>query len=128
MTREDLSALLSGVSDAEFVDRHLLSGRPWIFENDAAHDAWRRSVGGSLGVALDDVRIVGSAATGYSLSPLKPGRPFRPWTASAVSVSDIDIALVDPRLFSDAWNLIISLDRAYRLGGTDESRGKIRFD
>ena len=128
MDRADLAALLSGYADHEFVERELLNRRPWIFPDDAIFGAWRSSVADVLKIAPGDVSIVGSAATGYSLSPLKPGRPFRPVSPRSAVASDIDIAFIDPTLFSEAWDIIVRLDRALQLGGTDERRGKIRLD
>jgi len=128
MTVEELAALLASHTDAEFVDAQLPDRRPWIFNGDAQYEGWRSRVSDALGVQEQDLIIVGSAATGYSLSPLKPGRPFRHAVAPSGSASDIDIAIIDSDLFIMAWNEILRRDRMRTLGGTEDSRDKIRFD
>lgn len=65
----------------------------------------------AAGVNANAIYLVGSAATGYSLSPTHPGRAFRPVTSASVRPSDIDIAIVDSKLFELAWNTVIKFDR-----------------
>jgi len=130
MTREDLRLLLGVRADSDFVEHEILGRRPWIFAADEPYRRWRESVGSSLGLARESVWIVGSAATGYSLSPYKPGRPFRALGGpeeTTAETSDIDIAIVAPELFLLAWETILSFDRKRLLGGA-EYRGKIRLD
>jgi hypothetical protein len=128
MTRDELRLVLDSGTDGEFVEREIITRRPWIFDADEPHQSWRASVAGELGLKPDSVHIVGSAATGFSLSPLKPGRPFRPLASHGVRTSDIDIALIAPNLFAVAWETILSFDRRQRLGVGDEERTKIRLD
>lgn len=128
MTVEELMGVLDAQTESEFVDRQLLGRRPWIFGDDEPFDAWRALVSQVLGIMPDNIRIVGSAATGYSLSPLKPGRPFRESSTLGDAPSDIDIALIDPGLFMAAWNEIVRRDRTHSLRGTDDTRDKIRLD
>src|SRR5579864_7616044 len=100
MTRDELRLALDSQSDGEFVEREIIDRRrPWIFDADEDHQAWRASVAGELGLGPDSIYIVGSAATGFSLSPLKPGRPFRQLGGADEQTSDIDIALIDSSLF-----------------------------
>lgn len=128
MTIDELRVLLDAYSEAEFVDNQLLLRRPWIFETDDIYDTWRRSVAATLGIVSENVRIVGSAATGFSLSPLKPGRPFRRTSSLDRAPSDIDVAVIDPSLFDLSWNTIVLFDRRRSLGGTDEGRNRIRVN
>jgi hypothetical protein len=128
MTRAELRAALNSCGDGEFVDRELLGRRPWIFETAEIYRAWQVSVAKEIDVVPDNIRIVGSAATGYSLSPLKPGRAFRRLKTSNEQTSDIDIALVAPSLFVAAWETIVYLDRSRRLGVGFEMVSKIRLD
>jgi hypothetical protein len=128
LTRDELKALLNERSDTDFVDRELLGRRPWIFDSDASFITWRGTIAAELGCPPDTVCIVGSAATGYSLSPLKPGRPFRPTSDPGAPSSDIDLALVDAGLFTAAWDVIVLHDRARRLGGSDDARSRTRLD
>jgi hypothetical protein len=128
MTLEELKTLLNAQTEFEFIDGLLLGRRPWIFDADDSYDAWRRYVAATLAIHPDAVRVVGSAATGFSLSPRKPGRPFRRRSSLGTEASDIDIALIDPNLFAAAWDTIVRFDWERRLGGTDESRNSIRVD
>lgn len=127
MTVEELRSWLAARTDEECIDREILGRRPWIFPADEPYNAWRNSVASVLNVSTDGIRIVGSAATGFSLSPLKPGRPFRP-LPSTTNASDIDVALVAPLLFTEAWNVVVEFDRNRRLGSTEDGRAKIRLD
>ena len=127
MTREELKILLDAHTDSDFVDE-TLARRPWIFDTDAAYETWRQLVATELAVERQSIRIVGSGATGFSLSPLKPGRAFRMVSSSNASSSDIDVALIYPALFEEAWNTILMFDRQRRLGGTESSRSKTRLD
>jgi predicted nucleotidyltransferase len=61
------------------------------------------------------VYLVGSAATGYSLSPLKAGRPFKRRSAEHPYASDIDIVIVNQGLFMQMWNVLLNFDRTRRL-------------
>lgn len=128
MTREELKDLLDAQTETEFTDGQLLGRRPWIFDADETYHAWRRSVAATLAIEPSAVCIVGSAATGFSLSPWKAGRPFLRTLSLNPVVSDIDIALIDPNLFAVAWDTIVRFDRELRLGGTEESRSKIRMN
>jgi len=128
MTRGELGSLLNSRTDNEFVEHEILNRRPWIFETDEGYGSWRASVSSEFGAEPDRVRIVGSAATGFSLSPLKPGRPFRQLPGVRGQTSDIDIALVDANLFLTAWDVILLCDRRRRLGSSVEARAKIRLD
>jgi hypothetical protein len=127
MTKDELKGLLDGRTNDEFVDREILSRRPWIFGSDEEYTAWCAAVSGALEIQGQYIRIVGSAATGYSLSPLKAGRPFR--RLDEGRASDIDVAFMNDELFEDAWNTIVAFDRQRRLGwmSTDE-RTKTRVD
>jgi hypothetical protein len=128
MTRDELRSLLNSQTDSEFVEHEILNRRPWIFDTDEAYRSWRVIVSSELGLGPDHVRIVGSAATGFSLSPLKPGRPFRQLPGVQGQTSDIDIALIDTNLFATAWDIIVSFDRARRLGLSEDARAKVRLD
>src|SRR5262249_14393666 len=113
---EVLSSIESVGSLREFVEANLLSRVPWIFNNDAQLFArWRRAVGRAAGVRANDVYLVGSGATGYSLSPTKPGSEFRQSGSASARPSDIDIAIVNFELFELAWNTIVRFDRGGRL-------------
>jgi hypothetical protein len=95
--RETAAADLYGV-----VDEYLFTGVPYIFEdNTPAYTRFRRVVARALNVGTADVGIVGSARTGFSLSPGKPFEPFGP-------SSDVDVLVVSERLFDMSWMEILS--------------------
>src|SRR2546425_5237050 len=128
MTPEELAAAIGAAGTTEtFVDREVLGRTPWIFSGDSdAFDNWRSAVAADLKSRKQDVFVVGSAATGYSLSPYSPGRPFRRLVASAASASDIDLALVSPALFEETWQLLVRLERRRALPVSAEDRPRIR--
>ncbi len=112
-----LAEIFSNISDEDFVDARLLSATPWAFREDPAeYGRWRERLGQDADLDPTGVFIVGSAATGYSLSPLKLGRDFRPLGAEGSEASDIDLAVVAPPLFFKAWNVIVAYDQDRILG------------
>ena len=127
MTKDELMKLLARRDNDEFVDAELLNRRPWIFEADAEYHSWCKSVADALKIEKEHIHIVGSAATGYSLSPLKPGRPFRR-LGSSQRASDIDLAITSEDLFEESWNTIVSFDRRHSLEMAREEREKMRTD
>jgi hypothetical protein len=127
MTKDELKELLESQTNEEFVEREFFSRRPWIFPTDEEHSRWGAAIAGVLNVEVQDVRVVGSAATGYSLSPLKAGRSFRRQGSIGIA-SDIDVALMSDVLFEEAWNTILILDRRHGLRMSTEERTKIRVD
>jgi hypothetical protein len=104
----------------EVADRAILNRRPWIFASDGDYGAWQALIRDVLGAEAVEIRIVGSAATGFSLSPLKPGRPFRALGGRADN-SDIDLAVISPQLFEGSWNALITYDREIGFGGSDDA-------
>lgn len=127
MTKDELKELLAGRRNEEFVDTEILNRRPWIFAVDAEHDSWCASVATALEIEKQHIHIVGSAATGYSLSPLKAGRAFRKPTTDT-QASDIDLAITSKELFEEAWNTVIAFDRRMRLRMSSSERDKMRTD
>jgi hypothetical protein len=127
MTRDELKELLGGRDNGDFVDAEILDRRPWIFGANDEHASWCASVAAALEIEKDHIFVVGSAATGYSLSPYKPGRPFRQLTSGA-DASDIDLAITNEALFEEAWNTIIAFDRRMSLGMAHDERTKMRTD
>lgn len=128
MNRGQLKTLLDTCPFADFVDKHILNRRPWIFGSDQEYSQWKQDIRKALGPIADQVTIVGSAATGYSLSPLKICRPFRQLDVKSQDVSDIDFAVIDSKIFEDAWGTIVELDRSGRYRVADEDKQKIRSD
>jgi hypothetical protein len=128
MTPSELHTFLGTRSNEDIVDKDILGRRPWLFETDTAFTDWREVVAAVLSIALTDVWIVGSAATGFSLSPLKPGRGFRSGNETGAARSDVDIAFVSNKLFTSAWDTITDYDRGFRLWGDNDSKAQLRRD
>ncbi len=113
MTPEELLNAIEGAASLrEFVEANLLSRTPWIFQgNVTLFHNWRQAAARAAGINDDDIYLVGSAATGYSLSPLKLGKVFRHAKPGERYPSDLDIAIVNPGLFVTAWNILLRFDR-----------------
>jgi len=126
--RADAEKLLRGVTDHQVVAR-LFGTTPWIFQNNTAqYDAWRAAVAAThAAFSPDGVRVVGSSAFGFSLSPTKAGRDFRR-TGESYQRSDIDVVLVSESMFIEIWNELLDRERARTLTSTLDSRGKMRED
>jgi hypothetical protein len=121
-----LHSLLKSHSDVEIVDQVLLRQTPWLFASATDFLQWRRLVAAGFAVKIDSVFVVGSAATGFSLSPYKPGHPFRVSTDDLGSPSDVDLAIVSPALFVSAWDAIVSHDRTRQLRWSFEDHRRVR--
>ena len=61
-----------------------------------AWDSFRDEIVAGLGVARADIRVVGSARSGFSLKPGLALRSFR-------DKSDIDVVVVNPSAFDRLW-------------------------
>lgn len=105
----------------EVADKAVLNRRPWMFGTDNDYDTWKAFIKTVLGDATVEIKIVGSAATGFSLHPDKAGRPFRALGGPEKS-SDIDIAIVDARLFKVAWDAVVEADRLISFGGSEDAK------
>jgi hypothetical protein len=128
MTPEELQIHFGTRTNQEIIQSELLERVPWIFESSEPFHAWRNQVSTELNMSATSILIVGSAATGFSLSPHKPGRAFRRPNDPSGRPSDIDVALVDAALFTDAWNAVVRYDRTWQRLGTDEEEEKLRRD
>jgi len=127
MQISELRSVLNSVSIERFVETQILGIVPWIFEDDHnAYARWRNRIALEAGVEPNCLYVVGSAATGFSLSPQKAGRMFRTLSVSGADRSDIDVAVASEDLFLRAWNSILLIDRGSRPSGLQGFRGKIR--
>lgn len=120
-----LKKYLRSRSTEDLVDR-LVSDVPWFFRrNSDAYEDWRQALAQDMPYSPSDVHIVGSAATGFSLSPEKPGRLFKEANHPG-GPSDFDVAVVCPSLFVETWELIVAYDRLRKLGVSFNSRALTR--
>lgn len=84
---------------AEFCSHQILDRIPWLFDKRAAYVNWKQSLAEALSVDPYAICIVGSAATGVSLSPSKGFTLFH-------ERSDIDVAVISSYHFDVAWRKI----------------------
>jgi predicted nucleotidyltransferase len=104
--RKDLIDLPSRL----FVSRWLLERVPFVFAEDFdAYLAWKHDLGDRLDVDPRAICLVGSAASGFSLSPQRAFQVFG-------ERSDIDVAVVSAQHFDMVWRWLRSLGaERYRL-------------
>lgn len=105
MTTDEFRGLSQSSSDNQLVTTCLTDDEtPYVFEtNDAAWGAFRSEIAAAVGVAPENIRVVGSARFGFSL---KPGNNLRSYADS----SDIDLVVVGEDLFDRLW---LALLRAF---------------
>ena len=85
----------------EIVREHLFDGEPYVFRTSAkAHTLLKQHVSQRLNTVEDDIRIVGSARIGFSLSPDSFGRQFS-------AESDIDVIVINEQLFDLIWMTLL---------------------
>lgn len=110
--RENLQSDLLSLEPKEFYLKHIVKSNNWYF-SEYLHippeemidkmDFFKEIVSKELGISFHSLQIVGSAKTGYSLSPTKLFNPFHD-EAPGASPSDIDIAIISERLFLKFWD------------------------
>lgn len=124
-----LSRIKSAASIRQWVETEVFRPVPWIFKGDAGlFEEWQQRIAAIADLDSNKVFLVGSASTGYSLSPYNPGRDFRKSGIRGMRPSDIDMAIVDERMFVDLWEVMLSLDRRFRLLQVLGQPGDLRGD
>ncbi len=105
---EDLLTL----EPSAFYLKHIVKSHNWYFSSYLhipqdeivdKMDYFNEIVSSSLKINFHSLQIVGSAKTGYSLSPRNVLRPFHEQAPDTKS-SDIDIAIVSERLYLKFWS------------------------
>lgn len=95
-----------------FYLKHIVKSHNWYFSeylhippNEIVDrmDYFKEVVSSKLDINFHSLQIVGSAKTGYSLSPTKLLKPFHDETPGIPS-SDIDIAIISDRLYHHFWS------------------------
>jgi hypothetical protein len=105
-TKEEFVKLLFTINRLNLLETHVFQGTPYVFRNAPAdYAALRSHVASKLGIAIDDITIIGSARTGFSIAPDTFGIPFR-------ATSDIDVLIVAPKLFDELWLDLLRLPRS----------------
>ena len=110
--QEALKTDLLSLDPKGFYLKHIVKSQNWYF-SEYLHvpqdelvdrmDFFKEIVSTKLGISFHSLQIVGSAKTGYSLSPSKLFRPFHDEVEGQPS-SDIDIAIVSDKLFLQFWD------------------------
>lgn len=89
------------------VSLSLLDSPPFVFGGDwKQFSEWKRDLSRDLDVDPHAVVLVGSAAVGVSLNPVKGFKEFN-------TTSDIDVAVVSPIHFEQAWWYLRTLGAGY---------------
>jgi hypothetical protein len=86
-------------------DVYILSEQHKQAAKDVYHD-FKVAVSNALDVPVKNVAIVGSAKTGYSLTP---GRNYSPFGAE----SDLDLVIVSDRLFIELWESYLNFVNSF---------------
>ena len=109
--QENLKTDLLTLDPKEFYMKHIIKSHNWYFSEylkvpaeDLVDkmDFFKEIVSSNLHINFHNLQIVGSAKTGYSLSPKKVLRPFHD-EIPGIPPSDIDIAIVSQKLFENYW-------------------------
>lgn len=107
--RERVVAFLS--DDSTVLARRVVHQNPWFCQQLGLDlEVWSRALLDAHGLETATLRLIGSAATGFSLSPEKAGRVFRK-VGGVHTPSDLDMALVDETLFRTCWDEMVGLER-----------------
>lgn len=94
---EFMAEVETGTVPSELVSRIVLERLPFAFDTKEQYFHWRHMLADGLGVDARDIVLVGSAATGRSLSALKKFSMFH-------KQSDVDIAVISAAHFDRAWH------------------------
>lgn len=102
-------------SPSELVSRIVLERLPFAFETKEQYFHWRHMLAEGLQVDPREIMIVGSAATGRSLSARKQFSVFS-------KRSDVDIAVISSAYFDRAWHWFRQADPALLGLDTEQHR------
>ena len=104
---------LRSLDPKQFYFKHIIKSQNWYFEEYLKiptcdlidrMDYFKEIVSTGLKISFHSLQIVGSAKTGYSLSPHKLLIPFHDGSGPLEPSSDIDIAIVSERLYQKFWD------------------------
>lgn len=101
----DTAQFISEIAEADpvvFCQDRVFALDSWLFdeanldETTGDYADFRAAISDTVGVSEGDVRLVGSARFGLSMSPSKGVRPFN-------DQSDLDVVIVSSGLFNEVW-------------------------
>jgi hypothetical protein len=119
MSRDKIIESLKRESPSAFLEMYLYDRIPMLFSDDRTqYIAWKRQLADSIEVDPACITIVGSAATGTSLSPSKNFKPFD-------DTSDVDVAIISSHHFNVSWRYLrMNGERRLRV----DARTRIAWD
>lgn len=124
MTFEEFKSLLTKRTPKELFQECLLDSFPYCFlKSPTNYLTLRKEICDFFKIHPQNFSIIGSAKTGFSLSPLKFGREF-------CETSDIDVVLVSEELFQTIWLDLIEFQKTikYNLDPVAKSRfGSLQY-
>ncbi|NTW88669.1 MAG: hypothetical protein HGB26_06005 [Desulfobulbaceae bacterium] len=119
MAHEAFFADLRTKTPALFLENYLFDRVPSLFQDDRSlYVTWKRELAKRVDVDPACVMLVGTAATGVSLNPIKGFKHFD-------EQSDVDVAVISSYHFNEAWRFL-RLNGARRL--TVDPRTKNAWD
>lgn len=108
-SRARVRSFLSG--DLLDLAGRVVTENPWLFVQLGVDlQSWSKAFLNGVGLSSASLHVVGSASVGFSLSPEKAGRPFRR-VGGMNPPSDIDLAVIDKKLFTECWNEMLHHER-----------------
>jgi hypothetical protein len=104
MTPNEFRELLASTSDSDLLGPCLHNDEiPFVFDSTSkSWDQFRKEIVIPLGLAVDDIRVVGSGRMGFSTKPGMNLREFR-------DKSDVDVAIVNAELFDWIWVSLLQI-------------------
>jgi hypothetical protein len=101
LTEFKASIVRDGVDAA--ASTHLMDRVPFVFDEDwELYRAWKRKLSRLIEVDPLNIKIIGSAAIGFSLNPHKNFKAF-------TDESDIDVAVISEHHFAVSWRALRAL-------------------
>jgi predicted nucleotidyltransferase len=116
ITRKEFCRELELLQPTKFVNDHIIDRLPWLFETRSSYRDWKAELAHGLDVDPHEIIVVGSAATGFSLTPGKDFSLFH-------DDSDIDVAIISQWYFDLAWRHIRKINKVdFFYAGSSESK------
>lgn len=110
---EQFKAILKTLPLENIVQKYIFDGLPFVFRNQPeTFDYLQNCIGHDLELQIQNVAVVGSARIGFSLNPGSFFRAFSP-------ESDIDVIVIDEKLFDELWITILKWHYPQRYSGLE---------
>lgn len=125
MNVEEFKKILLEKELEKVVAECIFTGIPYIFRDwKEGFDTLKSHLCGNLGIIRkENIEVVGSARLGFCLDPDSFGRRFS-------DNSDIDVVVVDERLFDKVWEILLKWNypKRFKLVGNDHRWAKQRME